>query len=297
MRGGWYQVAFERELTTAVTPLEVEKPLVAVRTAEGIRVFDAICPHRGAHLGHGGRIEGSAIVCPFHARRIGMGDATEFEHHVTEYASFTVGGLVFAWFSAGEPTDLPAVLESMDRDHYFVAGFAMRAPVPAELVIENGFDSAHFQPVHEVREPPDLTVVNGTVNELRAEGTFVVPRSLWQRGEGDIFRVPYTARGLSPGIILSHLGGVHPYYVLTAATPLGRRECIIRLSLAFPPAKQAAPPDNTHCEYVLTQSRKGLEKDMVVWENLNVDAPQRLTSEDKTVIEFRRYISRFPVVT
>jgi 3-Ketosteroid 9alpha-hydroxylase C-terminal domain len=185
----------------------------------------------------------------------------------------------------------------MDRDHYFVAGFAMKAPAPAELVTENGFDSAHFRPVHDVRETPELTVVNGTVSELRAEGTFVVPRSLWQRGEGDILRVPYTARGLSPGIILSHLGGEHPYYVLTAATPLGRRECIIRLSLAFPAAAQAGPPDNTRCEYVLTQSRKGLEKDLIIWQNMVDHAPQRLTSEDKTVMEFRRYVSRFPMVT
>ena len=29
--------------------------------------MDAYCPHLGAHLGHGGRVEGGAVRCPFHA--------------------------------------------------------------------------------------------------------------------------------------------------------------------------------------------------------------------------------------
>jgi nitrite reductase/ring-hydroxylating ferredoxin subunit len=31
------------------------------------RVFPAHCPHQGAHLGHGGRIEDGCLRCPFHA--------------------------------------------------------------------------------------------------------------------------------------------------------------------------------------------------------------------------------------
>ena len=30
------------------------------------RVFDAYCPHLGAHLGVGGRVDGGCLVCPFH---------------------------------------------------------------------------------------------------------------------------------------------------------------------------------------------------------------------------------------
>lgn len=41
--------------------------LVAYRADDGeLRVFDAFCPHQGAHLGHGGRLEGDCIACPFH---------------------------------------------------------------------------------------------------------------------------------------------------------------------------------------------------------------------------------------
>ena len=43
-------------------------PLVAILDERGQpRVFPAHCPHQGAHLGHGGRIEDGCLRCPFHA--------------------------------------------------------------------------------------------------------------------------------------------------------------------------------------------------------------------------------------
>ena len=44
------------------------RDFVIWRSAAGeLRVFDAHCPHLGAHLGHGGKVEGESIRCPFHA--------------------------------------------------------------------------------------------------------------------------------------------------------------------------------------------------------------------------------------
>ncbi|MGJ3627865.1 Rieske 2Fe-2S domain-containing protein [Sphingomonas sp. MMS24-JH45] len=41
--------------------------MVGYRDSQGKAVvMDAICPHMGAHLGHGGTIEGDTIKCPFH---------------------------------------------------------------------------------------------------------------------------------------------------------------------------------------------------------------------------------------
>jgi nitrite reductase/ring-hydroxylating ferredoxin subunit len=41
---------------------------VVARTIENgeIRVFDAFCPHQGAHLGHGGKTADDCLRCPFH---------------------------------------------------------------------------------------------------------------------------------------------------------------------------------------------------------------------------------------
>ena len=66
---GWYAVCDSDELAAdEVKPLHyLGRELVAVRDANGdARVFDAYCPHLGAHLGHGGRVENGTLHCPFH---------------------------------------------------------------------------------------------------------------------------------------------------------------------------------------------------------------------------------------
>src|SRR6476620_3932677 len=71
---GWYLVSWSADLE-AGKPMPLQyfgKHLVLCRRADGGAVLlDAFCPHLGAHLGHGGRVEGDEIVCPFHAWRFG----------------------------------------------------------------------------------------------------------------------------------------------------------------------------------------------------------------------------------
>src|SRR5512145_2144386 len=69
---GWFRVAYSHELARAeVRPLFLlGRDLVLFRDEEGVaRVLDAHCRHLGAHLGHGGKVEGGGIRCPFHAWR------------------------------------------------------------------------------------------------------------------------------------------------------------------------------------------------------------------------------------
>ena len=66
---GWFAVAFSHELREGeVRPLHYfGEDLVLFRTRSGrARVLDAFCPHLGAHLGHGGRVMGESVRCPFH---------------------------------------------------------------------------------------------------------------------------------------------------------------------------------------------------------------------------------------
>ena len=66
---GWFAVAWSRDLHVGdVQPLHYfGEELVLFRTRSGqARVLDPFCPHLGAHLGHGGRVMGETIRCPFH---------------------------------------------------------------------------------------------------------------------------------------------------------------------------------------------------------------------------------------
>src|SRR4051812_45876125 len=69
---GWYLLAESGSVQPGdVVPLRYfGKDLVLFRTDAGEAVvLDAHCPHLGAHLGHGGTVEGEAIRCPFHSWR------------------------------------------------------------------------------------------------------------------------------------------------------------------------------------------------------------------------------------
>ncbi|WKK24005.1 Rieske 2Fe-2S domain-containing protein [Streptomyces olivoreticuli] len=52
---------------TVTTSAFMDGEIVIYRTRRGtLRVTRPYCPHLGAHLGAGGRIEGELLVCPFH---------------------------------------------------------------------------------------------------------------------------------------------------------------------------------------------------------------------------------------
>ena len=70
---GWYVLALSDKLpANAVLPARVgSNQLVLWRGGAGTppRVFDAHCPHLGAHLAVGGMVDAGCLRCPFHAWR------------------------------------------------------------------------------------------------------------------------------------------------------------------------------------------------------------------------------------
>src|SRR5690554_7382987 len=67
---GWFQIAYSDEVEPgSVHPIRYfGRDYVLFRTESGaLSLLDAFCPHLGAHLGYGGRVEGESIRCPFHA--------------------------------------------------------------------------------------------------------------------------------------------------------------------------------------------------------------------------------------
>ncbi|MBN6732894.1 Rieske 2Fe-2S domain-containing protein [Burkholderia multivorans] len=67
---GWFALCASDEIRrgAVVATRVMGRDVVAYRTQSGeARVCDPYCPHLGAHLGHGGRVDGEELVCPFHA--------------------------------------------------------------------------------------------------------------------------------------------------------------------------------------------------------------------------------------
>ena len=302
--GGWYQIAFESDLTSDLTSVWVgERKLLCVGRESRFDVYDAVCPHRGADLAVGGQLEGGCVICPYHGHRIALGTDNGAEFKVRKYPSITVGGLVFALIGDFELGALPRMLEYLSSTHRIFPGFVKSIRIAPEMVIENAFDWAHFPPVHDVKK---VTYGQPRIEDgvFTAEITLRVGPSMWQGtddgthdDDGNTWvEVPLLARAYSPCLTITQVaigGGDHPHYVIAAAVPKMDGTSTIRLSVALPLNDDGSAPTREVADIILQFESMGLEQDRPVWENLAVDARPRYTDEDANVLAFRQWCNRY----
>ncbi len=298
-RHGWYQIAFERDLTQSITPHHFGgQHLIAVKFPNEVRIFDANCPHRGAHLGYGGCLREDALICPFHGYRVGLGLEANEPLKIREYESEVIGGLVLVNLSDAPPADLPTALKVIADDYLFVSGFEMEAATTIEMVMENGYDAAHFKAVHGLVKEPVLTTTLGAFGELIAAGEFSIPRSSWNANSSEVepVRVNYQARAFGPGVVIAELSGEPPYQykIITGATPYADlRHCTIRITLALPKALYSNMPVEGFAQALLAASQDGLNLDGLIWNHLNLDIDPYWMPRDTVAQVFGEYCRQF----
>jgi nitrite reductase/ring-hydroxylating ferredoxin subunit len=166
---GWFQVAYSDELATGqVLPLSYfGRELVAFRGADGkASVLDAFCPHLGAHLGYGGKVEGQSIVCPFHAWRFdGCGGCVEVPYakkippkaKMRAWPVREVNGLVMVWHHAEEQPpswEVPALAEYGSDEWTTYERRRWKIRTRNQEMAENAVDSAHFHFLHGTSNMP-----------------------------------------------------------------------------------------------------------------------------------------------
>ena len=107
---GWFCVGYPEDFPTGEPKalFYFDRHLVAWRDDAGeLHVQDPFCPHLGAHLGHGGTVEGCEIVCPFHGWRfdaegvntdIPYSERTNKKGTLRTYPVVERNGLCFAWY-------------------------------------------------------------------------------------------------------------------------------------------------------------------------------------------------------
>lgn len=163
---GWFAVAWCRDLHEGdVKPIEYfGEELVLFRTRSGqARVLDPFCPHLGAHLGHGGRVMGETIRCPFHGWQYdgASGSCTHIPYcerippqaRLRSWPVQEKNGMVFVWYhSEGKPPewDFPAMQEIGHPDWSEPRTFELELDAHVQETHENNNDPVHFQFVHKM---------------------------------------------------------------------------------------------------------------------------------------------------
>jgi|tagenome__1003787_1003787.scaffolds.fasta_scaffold20873927_2 3-ketosteroid 9alpha-monooxygenase subunit A len=290
---GWFNIAFQHELAETLTPAVIgDRRLVLARTDQGIRAFNADCPHRGAHLAYGGRLDNDCIVCPFHGYRVGIGEK-EHLFRAEEYPTLVIGDLIFVRLSDAYENGFSAFMTRLAKDHYVLPGFIMPVKVAAPVVIENAFDALHFPAVHHLKT--DKLTFRSEDGALIVETHYEFPAGeRLKRFNIDYVRSHFIGRAFSPCLIVTQLrSDEFPYTVITATTPLPDGDCVIRLSFLLPIEKFGNPPAQEFCDMMIHASQGGLRDDQLIWEHLSPTAPHNLTAGDRGIVEFQAFCRQF----
>jgi hypothetical protein len=293
LHGGWFLLALDEELTEEITPLRLgSRRLIAVRDGDRVRVFDGACPHRGADLGYGGKLAGGCVICPFHGKRISLGD-TARHWSVAELRTERAGAALFVRLSEGPGDDrgFEQAIKQAAADLMIVGAVIQPVAVPAEYIVENAFDAEHFRTVHLVPAVRGMRAALGEHGELVIEGEFRTKAPPWEKERRLDFASRFVARAFSPHLVVTELGaGQAPYKIITGAVP-GEKGSVGRVAIGVRPSQTDSLPALVH------GARYAFEQDRVVWDHLDVEAPQRFDAADTPVIAFRQFCASFGAVS
>jgi 3-ketosteroid 9alpha-monooxygenase subunit A len=310
---GWYCIAYADE----VAPGEVkivnyfDREMVLFRTENGeLGLVDPICPHLGAHLGHGGAVVGDSIRCPFHHWAYDVqGKVTDIPYATTipkkakessclgSYPVLERSQVVWAWYHPDgsdpdfEPEEHPEVGRSdwvpLDKYQWTFRGH------PQEIA-ENGVDVAHFKYVHQMEAVPEgETVYDDHIRCSRVTGKRKLPGPDGKEME---FQSTVEVRQVGAGQKSTRLSGLVDTLLLVLVTPIDRH----RVHLRFAFTHQAYAPnsfeDNACKESIKSViGQSGVEGDIPIWENKSHLKSPILCDGDGPIMRFRRYFSQFYV--
>ena len=292
---GWFQVEWSHELKPGESkPLRYfDQDLVLFRGEDGTaHLLDAFCPHLGAHLGHGGRVEGNEIVCPFHAWRFdGSGSCSgiPYAKKIPRRASlkkWTIverNGMIIAWHhSGGEPPlwEVPTFSELGDDDWSEPDYRQWTVGTCNQEMAENAVDTAHFFYLHGTAQMPTTQAEIIDKHTLHVTSQTVMDTKHGPvPGQIDVYEYGF-------GLNTTRFTGLVETFLMSSNTPIDKNSCDLRFTFVV---KKFGNKDITRGigrAYVKEISRQ-LEQDIPVWENkVYLDRPVILR-EDGPIGIFR----------
>lgn len=310
---GWFRVLGADELPpNAVRTVRLAgRDRVLFRTSTGgLGATEPICPHLGAHLGHGGTVEGDQLRCPFHGFRFALdGSCRSTEHCATPPSRARLGvypvrewqGQIFV-FDAERPMaplfPLPELsLEGLTTPLYTTLSFVGRV----EDFAENGVDLGHFGAVHHYSNVRDVAI--------RHEGPRLHSRFRFDR-ENPLGPAPRAITSVFDTVIHGLGCSVTELHVetldlrmrlllLATQTESDRVEFTVGLSIRLPEALAKLPRALTDpaslplAKLMLAHVTSDIAQDREIWAHrVRIDRPA-LAPEDAEIARFRRFVEQF----
>ena len=319
---GWYAVGFSSEFArgTVQTRTLGGRELLIARTESGrLSAMDPICPHLGAHMGHGGTVVGESVRCPFHGFRFGTDGACVATGYDTKPPKVSVATkvvhescgvvLVFLDPRGGSPTftlpDLDDSSYSPLRTKYY------RLRGHPQDTTENSVDFGHLSVVHgysHVQMQGELEL-EGPVLKARYSMHHPFGLARGSRGLNAAFEV--TVRGLGHSMVdikIPTLGLEARTFVF--ATPRAEMDLELRIALAVKrlAASQSLHPllawvsragvltklvETIYLRQAFAALANDVEQDFVIWKHKQYVSRPALAQGDGPIARYRRWAEQF----
>ena len=298
---GWFQVGYSDEFEAGKAyPLTYfGKELKLFRGESGkITVLDAYCPHMGAHLGHGGKVSGDNVVCPFHAWEFDASGACAkipYASRVPPRSSIPcwpvieVNGMVMVWHDVDKAPpawEIPTVPESNQDEWtpYWRKRWQLRTH--NQEMAENVVDTAHFKYVHGMKIKPEPHVVEAGYPHLR-----MVTKTIVETPSGDVGG-ELAVDCLGFGFSCSRFTGLVRTTVIASVTPIDDEMVDVRFSFAVHKEHGADIAKGIGKAFTREIARQ-LEEDKPIWENKVYLEKAMICDGDGPIGVFRRWCKSF----
>jgi len=310
---GWYGIAYSADLKAGeVKPLHYfGKELVLFRTESGeAKVLDAYCPHLGAHLGHGGKVHGESIACPFHGWQFnGAGKCTAVPYAknmppkvagdkqaIYAYPVVERNQVIWAWYhpERAEPTwEVELIPEAHSDEWTELDRYSWTINTTIQETAENAADGAHFLYVHSATEMPvgDMFIEG---HKRRAEYDM---RSSASNADGTVDAEGATrmghldTRGVGPGQSYQRFTGTFETLLMAQAVPVDNQR--MELHFAFTQPKNASEQQQAIAKMVIATIVYQVQQDIPIWEHKVYLESPTLCDGDGPIHQHRKWFRQF----
>lgn len=294
---GWFSLGRLDELPAdeVATVAAFGTELVLWRDAAGDRhVAEAWCPHLGAHLGHGGRVEDDCLVCPFHEWSFDAGGANvaipyaerpNRKGRLRTYPTVLRNGHLLAWYhpdpAVGPRWEVP---EALPAEPVECMRMDRRVRSVWQEVAENSVDMAHFKSVHGVGRVADVGElhIDGPFRRVRSTQAFTTSRG---ELEGQI-----ESNSFGPGMGSVQFTLVGTVTMTSATTPVDDEHVDVRFTMYHEAGDEIAGKIGAAFG---AEVRRQFDQDVPIWEHKRYQPSPALAPSEKPITEFRRWAAQF----
>lgn len=300
---GWYPALLSSDLQRGeVKPLRYFSTDLAIWRGEDgqVRMIDAYCRHLGAHMGHGGRVEGNQLECPFHAWKYnGTGAVEEIPYsksippkvkrpckhqwHVCEANRW-----IWFWYHplGAEPEwEVEHLPETTDPDWTDYDIFEWNVWGSIQNMAENGVDAAHFKYIHGAADVPDYEFEWG--DTWRSARLFVKLGTPQGEVDGEI-----AFKNVGPGQSFTRFTGIAETLLVSCITPVDKDHVHARFCF-IQPKEQAEGPRSGVARAIIKDICKQFDQDKVVWDRQRYLPDAQICQGDGPIAKFRQHYAQF----